>query len=287
MKHIITLFIASIITFFSEAQQIEISGAFADEPYNAGTFTKIDDGSMACIYKHTITDTINVDVKTGITILQIGNDFSCYSAYGGYRVDSVIINRKIAKITIREYSNLESQYNSAEQRADNTTIIKDKKQNRLNVYDKVFIDYYTYSEPVPDFNWSLSNGTSTICGYECKKATCYFRGRQWTAWYTEDIPVDNGPWKFSGLPGLILRIEDSNAEHIFTAISIRNTDYDIHLRHHDYLKTTRERFNAELKDYKENARQYIAGSIAAPKNADGTSARIPKRRMFFNPIELE
>lgn len=53
-----------------------------------------------------------------------------------------------------------------------------------------------------------------------------FRGRHWLAWYS-DLPISEGPWKFCGLPGMILRIEDSNHEHLFTAISIRNIKSNI------------------------------------------------------------
>ncbi|RQE01044.1 GLPGLI family protein, partial [Prevotella intermedia] len=42
-------------------------------------------------------------------------------------------------------------------------------------------------------------------GMECKKATTNFRGRYWEVWYTEDIPISQGPWKLCGLPGMILK----------------------------------------------------------------------------------
>lgn len=287
MKQIISLFFAVSTIFSCWAQQIEVTGSFVDDPYNVGTFSTIDHSTMECIYNHTITDTINIDVRNGFEILQIGNTLSHYGSYGEYRVDSILIHRKINQLSFREYSSISSKYNNAKNRLGYTVVIKNQKLNKLDIYDKVFIDNYVYSEPIPDFNWTLSAEEATFCGYKCKKASCRFRGRQWIAWYTEEIPVDNGPWKFSGLPGLILHIEDSNSEHVFTAISVRIGNSDIYLDDKEYLKTTRKKFNKELYDYKNNPGQFVNMSHVAPKNADGSPARIPKRRLFFNPIELE
>jgi GLPGLI family protein len=65
-------------------------------------------------------------------------------------------------------------------------------------------------DSIPSYNWKIENETQTIAGYNCKKATTtkYVRRlQQITAWYCEDIPINDGPDTFSGLPGLILQIE--------------------------------------------------------------------------------
>ena len=53
-------------------------------------------------------------------------------------------------------------------------------------------------------------------GYECNKAEISFGGRNWEAWYTGDIPIQDGPYKFSNLPGLILEIYSLDKEYNFT-----------------------------------------------------------------------
>ena len=58
------------------------------------------------------------------------------------------------------------------------------------------------------FDWQLLDGDSIVCGYPCHKATTIFRGRIWTVWYTLDLPYSDGPWKFCGLPGLVLYAYD-------------------------------------------------------------------------------
>lgn len=66
-------------------------------------------------------------------------------------------------------------------------------------------------------NWKLSNSETRIGNYNCKSATTEFRGRRYVAWYTEKIPLSVGPWKFNGLPGLILKVEDEAGEVKFYA----------------------------------------------------------------------
>ncbi|MDE5969330.1 MAG: GLPGLI family protein [Muribaculaceae bacterium] len=50
--------------------------------------------------------------------------------------------------------------------------------------------------------WEIADETRDILGYQCFKATTDYRGRQWTAWFTPKIPMQDGPWKFCGLPVL-------------------------------------------------------------------------------------
>ncbi|WP_103190710.1 GLPGLI family protein [Formosa algae] len=65
------------------------------------------------------------------------------------------------------------------------------------------------------FNWTLHDETKIILGYTCKKATTekilFGRKTHTTAWYTEEIPFNDGPGYFNGLPGLILELK--NNEH--------------------------------------------------------------------------
>ena len=74
------------------------------------------------------------------------------------------------------------------------------------------------------FDWHLLDGDSIVCGYPCHKATTTFRGRTWTVWYTLDLPYSDGPWKFCGLPGLVLYAYDSEDKFRFNCIGIEKGD---------------------------------------------------------------
>ena len=84
-----------------------------------------------------------------------------------------------------------------------------------------------YTEKYPLQNWILENETKIICGYMCQKATCHFRGRDFEAWFALDIPLKSGPYKFGGLPGLILRIYDTNHLYTFDCIGIHWGEFPI------------------------------------------------------------
>jgi GLPGLI family protein len=77
------------------------------------------------------------------------------------------------------------------------------------------INNYLVDEPVPVINWQISSDTATFGGFHCQKATTHFKGRNYTAWFCPDIPVHSGPWKLSGLPGLILEAYDAKKEVVF------------------------------------------------------------------------
>lgn len=70
-------------------------------------------------------------------------------------------------------------------------------------------------------NWKYLQGEKNILNYSCKKAVGTFRGRNYTAYYSEKIPISNGPYKFNGLPGLIMEISSDDKFIKFEASQIR------------------------------------------------------------------
>lgn len=74
-----------------------------------------------------------------------------------------------------------------------------------------------------DFGWKIDNSAKkSILGYSCTKATCSYAGRNYEAWFTTEIPISDGPYKFSGLPGLIVKIADDKEEHTFELQEVKN-----------------------------------------------------------------
>ncbi|WP_313027050.1 GLPGLI family protein [Soonwooa sp.] len=73
--------------------------------------------------------------------------------------------------------------------------------------DRISMNLFGYEESVK-FDWKISNDKQMIGKYNTQKATTEFGGRKWTAWFSADLPFQDGPYKFYGLPGLIVKIED-------------------------------------------------------------------------------
>lgn len=118
--------------------------------------------------------------------------------------------------------------------------------NRLN---------YSFEDNVPEISWKLLNEEKKINNYKVKKATTNLFGRTWEAWYTEDIPVSYGPYKFHGLPGLILDIKDFEGYFHFEPISIKENEDDVEYpiyKDFNKINSQKSEFVKYIKDYKDN-----------------------------------
>ena len=111
--------------------------------------------------------------------------------------------------------------------------------------------FFSYQEKIPSISWDLVEGDTLILDYPCFKAVTNFRGRTWTAWYSIDLPFDNGPWKLGGLPGLILAASESRNEFSFVATGIEQPSETktILYRAKRYEQLTPLKFQRLLQDY--------------------------------------
>ena len=101
-------------------------------------------------------------------------------------------------------------------------IYRNLEQGKFTTYSTVFGSHYLITEDITIPEWTMyEDSTITVLGMECKKATTNFRGRYWEVWYTEDIPISQGPWKLCGLPGMILKANCPKFM-LIEAISIKN-----------------------------------------------------------------
>ena len=83
------------------------------------------------------------------------------------------------------------------------------------LFTKVSTDNYKVEEDLKP-EWKILPEKQKIGEYTAQKATTDYLGRQWTAWFTTEIPFQDGPYKFYGLPGLIVKIEDKTGTHSMT-----------------------------------------------------------------------
>lgn len=88
--------------------------------------------------------------------------------------------------------------------------------SREFILNKPFI----LQEGIEDINWAIGNEQKKIGNLLCQKATCFYKGRNFIAWFSKEIPVSAGPWKLWGLPGLIVEAYDEQEVVKFSAKSI-------------------------------------------------------------------
>ena len=107
-------------------------------------------------------------------------------------------------------------------------VVKSASDSTMTVYDMIGSDepvYYT--EPYSEMIWEIGDSTKTVLGYECIQADTDYHGRHWTAWFTLDIPIQDGPWKFHGLPGLILDVRTGEGKYGYVADGIEKSEKTI------------------------------------------------------------
>ena len=146
-----------------------------------------------------------------------------------------------------------------------------------------------YTETYPLQQWKMGAETQTILGHRCQKATCHWRGRDFVAWFAPDIPVKAGPWKFGGLPGLILKLQDTAGIYRFEAVQISSKPYPIYkYDFKTYRASTREKVWKMQKTFNENwfkAADYHKASVDAAGNVvmgEAVSKFTP-----YEPLEKE
>lgn len=131
-------------------------------------------------------------------------------------------------------------------------------------------------------NWNITSDKQKIGDYETQKATAEFGGRQWTAWFTESIPFPDGPYKFSGLPGLIVKIEDADKNYSWVLTANKKLKEFEELSYSEKLQAQfggskelkiipRDKFESSFETYKKDPFASIRGQI--PQNQ--LSAKMP------------
>lgn len=138
--------------------------------------------------------------------------------------------------------------------------------------------------------WEILSDTTTMLNHLCYKATCRFKGRDYTAWFTPGIPRSDGPWKLGGLPGLILQAEDSQRHFVFECTGLLNARPDEMILYgaDNYEPVSRTTLNRTYERFAADPIGYITAAspnmMVRIKNADGSTTN-PKN-IPYNPIEL-
>ena len=164
-----------------------------------------------------ITDSTNrAAAKKEIMLLDIQNSGSKYYSYDIFVTDS-IISAELEKQgdsgtpwgIVKPNSNFKGSIRSK--------VNKEYPDYKTYLHASLSSDFYKIEEtdkPV----WKIHPEKVKIGSYSSQKATTKYLGRQWTAWFCTDLPFQDGPYKFYGLPGLIVKLEDKAQTHVMTLI---------------------------------------------------------------------
>ena len=241
----------------------------------------LDTTYFACEYKtryHLDTLSMNNYIDDDC-ILQVGSKISKYYSKKTDAYERVMCNPKAKAAYDRD---LELALQKARKngglmdkpplaRYSPLVIYNNYPQGKRTIQDAAFFDYYIYEDNNAPQQWTLvADSAKTILGYSCKKATCSYRGRNYEAWYSPDLPVSVGPWKFSGLPGLIMTAQDTKAHYTFEIKGLMKTKEPIQYIEYSNCKYTH---TDRLKFLRLNAKSSQIGILRYMKaNAPSTTA---------------
>lgn len=234
------------------------------------------------IYQTDSTDVLSK--KSEEFFLFTNNDVSIFQSKNGFIRDSILSEMK--NIQQKEINSLDlSRFPKTQ---FNYKIIKNNDKDSIIVIDKIFTDNFQYKEDKRNIEWSIKSDTLTVNNIKCQKATTYYGGRFFEAWFSYKIPITDGPYKFKGLPGLIIKISDSKNHYVFELIAKQDIDYiysNIKPEENLYI-TSKSIFLKKLNDYKNNIfeRMELSGFNVDDSYKRSIKERLRKRN---NPIELK
>ncbi len=105
-------------------------------------------------------------------------------------------------------------------------LLKRKTGSNINQnYRDNLFDYFLI-ESKDEMSWTISPETKKIADYHLQKAETDFGGRHWIAWFASEIPINEGPYKFRGLPGLIFEIVDTGHNYSYRLINSKKLEKD-------------------------------------------------------------
>ena len=290
MKKITITMMLSLATIIAGyAQNVQVirveGGGMSANSVSAAEHKEIAKGVMEFMYDYRfLRDTTDITSEsTDRMILQVGYGISKFSSYRTMQIDSLI-----------RVSTADQVQANPERYIGGTSwsVYKNYPTGKFTTTDKIATDWFLVEELIPELQWTLTDDTKEILGYKCKSAKCSFRGREYSAYYTDEIPVADGPWKFGGLPGFIMEVCDADNHYSFTCVGINSkADRTITMPEVSYNKTSRVKFYQTKYRYDTNPLGYletVSGiKVNVTSNGEKRDDLSKPRKLTYDYIEKD
>lgn len=235
------------------------------------------------------------DVKTEIAFLDTTPQKSLFYAENRMKRDSIIGRARKTGSFNFDRSQMENLRSNLD-----FIIEKDFENGTKTFKSRIARDQYSYEEDRP-MDWKILPETAKIGDYKTQKAETNFAGRNWYAWFTTDIPSQDGPYKFSGLPGLIAKVEDEKGDYSFDLKETKKIAVLATIdQRGNVVKVKREIYNQQLEKFKKDPTSFSPPPPPGSANRSGMRVETsPTQRKEFeqrmieeskknnNPIELK
>ncbi len=277
MKQLALLFTLFSISVFGQMQRFIYDYAFALDPDSTSTFQHEQ------------------------MMLDVTKNASKFYSYTVYHSDSLMRVDLENQLRATGSINVRSDMRKGKVRY---SVLKTYPDYQVDFLNRIFADSYSVRED-RKLNWKILPDKEKIGEWEGQKAETDFAGRKWTAWFAQEIPIQDGPYKFYGLPGLIVKLEDQTKTHNFELKGIQNiqnkTFEDDVFKTGKRVAITRKQYEKIRKEYEadptKGMRQLsMSGVVMKMEGNDADTQKMMKEReqrlkatlkKESNTIELE
>lgn len=228
------------------------------------------------------------NLETEKMYLYLADGVSKFASAGQIMKDSLLADRnKSRKRSSASLMKLRSQI--PETKFD-YIVYKGIPENKISLTQSIFKDKFKYEVDKDLFQWEIHPETKSYKSYKVQKATAEFAGRNYTAWFTSEIPIPDGPYKFNGLPGLIVKIADEKDQYTFELIEVEKLKNTVRIKipEKDFIETDKKELAQLIQEDKENPMRGVESAGVSISFSKKQKRELRETRMKRNnPIELE
>jgi len=240
-------------------------------------------------YKFIPDSTNAADVKTEMMFLDTSKEGSKYYSYTVFNSDSAMKVDLEKQLAATGSINVRSDMQKGVIRYSVTKTYPDYK---IFLHRKLGMDAYNISDDRKIY-WKISSEKQKIGEWNAQKAEADFAGRHWIAWFSPEIPIQDGPYKFSGLPGLIVKMEDKTGLHKMELKGIKNItgQLDINVFEAREIAINSKQFQKVLKEYENDPmkgvkQMQMGGATIVMTGKDSNSSKAVKEQEYRQKNQL-
>ena len=223
------------------------------------------------------------DIRNEEMLLFLMEDVSVFLSYNNY----------LAIEQYKSFSSVEDMRQTLQSPGEQTPptrfryqIFKNYPEGKITKINSIMGDFFKYRQSLNAFDWELTSETSEMNGFKVQKATTEYGGRTWVAWFTPDIPYNDGPYKFNGLPGLILETRDTRDHYVFELVSVERPEEPMFIEfpERNYIETTKKKFFRARQSFHDDI---ISRASEAGLSIESQQTAAENLRRRNNPLELK
>lgn len=153
-------------------------------------------------------------------LIRLSSEAGYFSSVSEHSYRKLIVQDSLAQTGLDPYTVVAMTRDMG--KGSRTTIITDAGVTKRTIYEFPMTRLH-YEETIPDVSWELLDGETEVNGIASRRAQATLYGREWVVSYAPDIPFAIGPWKLTGLPGLVTEACTTDSLYRFTLVSFGPT----------------------------------------------------------------